>query len=88
MNRDNSRGMSQECAALFPTPYTRFSYSSGVTRKVRFLVAALPHSDAIFVKAYPAETAEALCDGHVAAFAFFGGVPGFVKLTGFTPKYR
>ena len=47
----------------------------GVTRKVRFLVVALPHSDAIFVKAYPAETAEAFCDGHVAAFAFFGGVP-------------
>ena len=47
----------------------------GVTRKVRFFVVALPHSDAIFVKAYPAETAEAFCDGHVAAFAFFGGVP-------------
>ena len=31
----------------------------GVTRKVHFLVVALPHSDAIFVKAYPAETAEA-----------------------------
>ena len=36
---------------------------------------ALPHSDAFFIKAYPAETTEALCDGHVAAFAFFGGVP-------------
>ena len=47
----------------------------GVTRKVRFLVVALPHSDQIFVKAYPAETAAAFCDGHVAAFAFFGGVP-------------
>jgi len=47
----------------------------GVTRKVHFLVVALPHSDAIFVKAYPAETAEAFCEGHVAAFAFFGGVP-------------
>ena len=46
----------------------------GVTRKVRFVVIALPHSDAIFVKAYPAETAEAFCDGHVAVFAFFGGV--------------
>ena len=47
----------------------------GVTRKVHFLVVSLPHSDAIFVKAYPAETAEAFCDGHVAAFAFFGGIP-------------
>lgn len=46
----------------------------GIRRKVHFLVVALPHSDAIFVKAYPAELAEAFCDGHVAAFAFFGGV--------------
>jgi hypothetical protein len=35
----------------------------------------LPHSDGCFVKAYPDETAEAFCDGHVAAFDFFGGVP-------------
>jgi transposase len=35
----------------------------------------LPHSDAPFVKAYPAETTEAFLDGHVTAFAFFGGVP-------------
>ena len=34
-----------------------------------------PHSDACFVKAYPAETLEAFLDGHVSAFAFFGGVP-------------
>ena len=47
----------------------------GVRRKVCFLVMDLPHSDAIFLKAYLAETAEALCDGHVAAFDFFGGVP-------------
>jgi transposase len=47
----------------------------GTQRKVHFLVVSLPHSDGIFVKSYPAETAEAFCDGHVAAFAFFGGVP-------------
>src|SRR3954465_4092759 len=35
----------------------------------------LPHSDAGFVQVYPAETTEAFCAGHVAAFAFFGGVP-------------
>src|SRR5215210_6303328 len=35
----------------------------------------LPHSDACFVKAYPAEMLEAFLDGHVSAFAFFGGVP-------------
>jgi hypothetical protein len=34
----------------------------------------LPHSDAIFVAAYPAETTEAFCDGHVRAFTFFDGV--------------
>jgi transposase len=46
-------------------------------KKVRFyyFCVDLPQSDACFVKAYPAETAEAFCDGHVAAFAFFGGVP-------------
>ena len=47
----------------------------GIEQKVHFLVVDLPHSDAIFVKAYPRETSEAFCDGHNAAFAFFGGVP-------------
>jgi transposase len=47
----------------------------GSKRKIHFLVVDLPHSDAMFVKAYPAETAEGFCDGHVAAFDFFGGVP-------------
>jgi transposase len=47
----------------------------GVEQKVRFFVMSLPQSDAVFVKAYHAETAEAFCDGHVDAFAFFGGVP-------------
>src|SRR5215210_2014631 len=47
----------------------------GVERKIHFFCLDLPHSDACFVKAYPAETAEAFCDGHSAAFAFFGGVP-------------
>jgi len=47
----------------------------GVERKIHFLVMDLPQSDACFVKAYPGETTEAFCDGHVSAFAFFGGVP-------------
>jgi transposase len=47
----------------------------GVRCKLHYFAMALPHSDAIFIKAYPAETTEAFCDGHVAAFAFFGGVP-------------
>ena len=39
-------------------------------KKVRFhyFCMDLPHSDGCFVKAYPAETAEAFCYGHVAAF--------------------
>jgi transposase len=48
---------------------------AGVERKIHFFAMDLPHSDACFVKAYPAETTEAFCDGHVSAFAFFGGVP-------------
>ena len=47
----------------------------GVERKIHFLAMDLPHSDAIFVMGYPAETTEAFCDGHVKAFEFFGGVP-------------
>ena len=47
----------------------------GVERKIHFLAMDLPHSDAIFVVGYPAETTEAFCDGHVRAFEFFGGVP-------------
>ncbi len=48
---------------------------SGIERKIHFLVMEMPHSDACFLKAYPAETTEAFCDAHVAAFDFFGGVP-------------
>ena len=44
-------------------------------RKIHFFAMDLPHSDACFVQAYPAETAEAFCDGHNAGFAFFGKVP-------------
>ena len=47
----------------------------GVRQKIHFLCMDLPQSDACFVKAYPRETTEAFLDGHVAAFAFFGGVP-------------
>ncbi|MBA3304552.1 MAG: IS21 family transposase [Thermoleophilaceae bacterium] len=47
----------------------------GVRRKIHFFCLDLPHSDACFVRAYPAERTEAFLDGHVAAFAFLGGVP-------------
>jgi transposase len=47
----------------------------GVRCKLHFFCMDLPQSDACFVKAYPTETTEAFLDGHVSAFAFFGGVP-------------
>ena len=47
----------------------------GVERTVHYFVLDLPHSDGCFIKAYPAETTEAFCDGHVSAFSFLGGVP-------------
>jgi transposase len=40
----------------------------------------LPHSDAIFVKAYPTETMEALLDGVALGLALFGGAPQSVLL--------
>jgi transposase len=47
----------------------------GVEQKAHFFAFDLPHSDACFVRAYRAATAEAWVDGHVHAFAFFGCVP-------------
>ena len=47
----------------------------GVEQKIHYFAFDLPHSDANFVVAYPAETTEAFCDGHVQAFAFFNGIP-------------
>ncbi len=48
---------------------------AGVERKAHYLVMDLPHSDECFVVAFPAETTEAFLEGHVRAFAYFGGVP-------------
>ena len=48
---------------------------AGVECKALDLVVDLPHSDDGFVQAFPAETTEAFCDGHNAAFGYFGGVP-------------
>src|SRR5271166_3040038 len=47
----------------------------GVRMKLHVFCFDLPQSDACFIKAYPAETTEAFLDGHISAFAFFGGVP-------------
>ena len=47
----------------------------GVEQKAHFFAFDFPHSDAGYVRAYPAAVAEAWVDGHVHAFAFFGAVP-------------
>ena len=48
---------------------------AGVEQTAHFLAFDLPHSDDCFVVAFPAETTEAFLEGHVRAFAYFGGVP-------------
>lgn len=49
--------------------------SPSLAAKIHHFCMDLPQSDVCFVKAYPRETTEAFFDGHVPAFAFFGGVP-------------
>jgi transposase len=50
------------------------AFIGGVEQKTYNFAFDLPHSDANVVIAYPAETTEAFCDGHVQVFAFFGGL--------------
>jgi transposase len=50
----------------------------GVEQKAHYLAMDLPHSDDCFVIAFPAETTEAFLEGHVQAFAYFGGVPSTI----------
>ena len=47
----------------------------GELTKVALFVMTLPYSDAIFVQAFPRECTEAFLEGHLRAFACFGGVP-------------
>jgi len=47
----------------------------GIGQKAHFFAPDLPHSDASYIRADPATTAEAWVDGHVHAFAFFGRMP-------------
>jgi transposase len=47
----------------------------GVERKVQLFCMKLCHSHAVFVRAYERANLESFLDGHVRAFAFFGGVP-------------
>jgi hypothetical protein len=48
---------------------------AGVWVKAALAVMTLPYSDAFLVSACPRECTETFQAGHVAAFAFFGGVP-------------
>ena len=48
---------------------------SGIEQKAYFFAFDLPHSDACYIRAYPAANTEAWLDGHVHAFAFLGAVP-------------
>ena len=50
----------------------------GEERKARYFAIDLPHSDDCFVMAFPAETTEAFLEGHIRAFAHFGGVPSSI----------
>lgn len=81
--RERERRWPRRCSCRWPIrqdmPEADFGEAvvviGGVEQKAHFFVMDLPHSDACFVRAYPAATAEAWVDGHVHAFAFFGRVP-------------
>jgi transposase len=47
----------------------------GVPTQVALFVMSLPYADAVYCQAFPRECTEVFLDGHVRAFAFFGGVP-------------
>ena len=47
----------------------------GVEQKAHFLCMDLPQSDDSFVVAFPAENTVSFLEGHIRAFAHFGGVP-------------
>ncbi len=49
---------------------------AGVPRKVKYLVATLPFSNAYFAKAYAVERLESLLDGIESAFRYYGGPRG------------
>ena len=48
---------------------------AGAEQKVFFFALDLPYSDGCYVRAYHRANTESWLDGHVHAFAFFGGVP-------------
>ena len=48
---------------------------AGVPVNVAVFVMSLPYADAVYGQAFPRECMETFLEGHVRAFAFFGGVP-------------
>ncbi|MBA4188752.1 MAG: hypothetical protein C0467_12205 [Planctomycetaceae bacterium] len=48
---------------------------TGVPTQVALFVMTLPYADAVYCQAFPRECTEVFLEGHVRAFAFFGGVP-------------
>ena len=48
---------------------------NGQVERAHFFAMDLPHSDAAFVMAFPAESSEAFAEGHNQAFAHFRAVP-------------
>ncbi len=48
---------------------------NGQVERAHFFAMDVPHRDAAFVMAFPAETSEAFAEGHKQAFAHFGAVP-------------
>ena len=48
---------------------------AGIEAPVAVFVMSLPHSGAVYLQVFPRECTETFLEGHVRAFAFFGGVP-------------
>jgi transposase len=48
---------------------------AGVETQIALFVLSLPYSDAVYCQVFPRECTETFQEGHVRAFAFFGGVP-------------
>lgn len=84
--RDYVRGQKQQSQEMFvplchPAGDAQVDFGEadillgGVLQRAHYFVLDLPHSDDAFVMAFPAETSEAFCEGHIQAFGYLGGVP-------------
>ena len=56
-------------------PNARPSVAAAAARSVDPVTATRMEAAATTTQAFPAETTEAFCEGHTAAFRYFGGVP-------------